>query len=236
MEQTKFFRLIQMLRSVNFLILLLSFFFISCGKKWKKTTEVDFQFKMSTAAPSTFLAFESGSIAFTDFYFEGERKQGKEVSFHSAQPDGWTVDYASGITAPPVQFDIPQGTYVEIELEIENEGFSGATIELQGTYTNSLSEQIPVVFQYFEDDVFYFRAEADNGLSEIVLIEDQPAVAEVIFNVSSWFTTVTANMFSQAQKSFIGGQEAIVISDSENSEIYDLVVSRMEIGNHARFK
>lgn len=237
MENRNSYKSIQMLRVVNCLILLMSaVVFFSCGKKWKQTTEVAFQFKMSSVPPNPYLSFQSGTIVFNEFYFEGERKQGKGVSFHSARPEGWTVDYASGLTTPPVQFDIPQGTYTEIELEIENESYSGATIEIHGTYTNPLSQQIPVVFQYFEDDVFYFRAEADNGQSEIVLIEDQPAEAEVVFNVSFWFSTVTSNMLGQAQTTIIGGQEVILIDDSQNSDIYDLVVSRMEKGNHAIFK
>lgn len=218
----------------TFFLLFFSTFLLSCGK-WKKTTTVDFQFEINKISNISFLNFQGGHIHLQEISFEGGRKQGKDVAFHHSA-EGIKADFTSGGTYPPIVLDIPQGTYNSIEVEVDNkEGVTGEpSILINGTYINGMGST-PFRFEFNSSETFEVEAEADNGGKEIVLIEDMPAIAKVVFDPNYWFSTVTQSMLDNATLTNIMGTPTIVISTSSNEDIYDIVVDRIDDATEAVF-
>lgn len=216
-------------------ILFSLFIIVSCGKNWKKTTVSSFQFDMTKGYGSNNLQFNAGYMIIRKIKFTGDRKQGDDVDFSSdiyAQ-----TDFATGNISAPVQYDIPQGTYKTIDLEIEiYDENSVPSIQLNGNYINSVPDTIPVLFQFFSGETFKMQGKTQSGSSEIVLIEGTSSTAQITYDPVYWFSTVTKNMLDNATLTNISGVPTIVISNDENENIFDYVSDRIDESNKAIFK
>ncbi len=221
--------------TVFFLIVTMIFFLLqSCGKKWKKTTNVAFKFEINKQS-NGYLKFNDGYIYIKEIKFSGDRKQGEDVYFNR---DFGNESKANFITSSTfVDFDIPQGTYTDIEIEIEACEHSGEEVlELTGTYINDYGDTFLVEFIFDLKIIFQIKAESADGNNEIVLIEDKPAVATTIFDPLFWFGTVTKTMLDSADVEDDDGIPTIEISDSDNEYIYILVLGKIDKGNRMVFQ
>lgn len=207
----------------------------SCGKKWKKTTVCSFQFDITKGYGSNNLQFNTGYMILRKIKFTGDRKQGDDVDFSN---DIYVqTDFATGNISAPVKYDIPQGTYktIDLEVEVHDEG-SVPSIQLNGTYINSVPDTIPVLFQFFSGETFKMQGTTQSGSNEIILIEGTPATTQITFNPVYWFGTVTKSMLDSATLTNISSVPTIVISNNDNQNIFNFVSDRIDESNKAIFK
>ncbi len=214
---------------------------VSCGKKWKETTEVNFIFEINDES-NGYIQFDEGYIILQDLGFSGDREQGKkDVDFEQNYYNQGEVAKVSlagtSNNSYPVEFDIPQGTYTSINIQIETFIQQGDeyAILLTGTFIND-TNNIPLRFEFNQEISFTIRAETQNGNGDIVFVEDKPAEATVILDPIYWFGTVSKNMLENASIKNIQGTPTLVINHAYNSNIYDMVVGRITDGNKVIFK
>lgn len=163
--------------------------------------------------------FNDGFITLTAMEYEAENGL-EEVEF---ELEGIVViDFATGIPSPDIRaIEIPAGTYdeVSVELEIFDET-DDPSVVLLGTYTSPEGVSTPVRFEFNSGETFEVEREGT-----IVFTEGQSALAEITFDPSVWFAGVTDDLMADANIS----NGVIVISESQNSEIFDIVADGLDL-------
>ncbi|MFD2515920.1 hypothetical protein ACFSRY_18760 [Pontibacter locisalis] len=210
----------------------LAFGLFSCDSEdnASPTAQVGLNFAtVNTAAPlngrlatTSSLAFTSGTIVLSQVQFEGENEADSlEVEFELEQDV--TIDFATGATSPDISaVGFKPGTYeeIEVELELQDEGTKPAVV-LNGTFTDAQGQQHPVRFEFNSAETFEVEREGT-----ITFTEGQSAVAQVTFDPTAWFAGVTAAQLSAATKNTQG---VIVISETQNAGIFDIVADGLDL-------
>ena len=174
------------------------------------------------------LVFHSGSLTLESIKFEGDLqgKDGgeKEVSVEQVT----TIDLATGNATPALpKVFVEAGTYKDAEMDVDlYEKNDTPPLIVMGDYTHSNNEVIPLRFEYDGDELF--EAEAD----EITLDNAESAQAVLLLDPIFWFSTVPTNLLDNA---VIGPDNVILISENSNSEIYELVVQRIQLNTDVNF-
>lgn len=222
------------------IVLILSigiFSFSSCGKKWKKPTEVSFKFQLNSNSNSGLVKFTSGFLTLNKISFMGDRKQGQNhIDLNQSFNNNLQVNFSQTASSSGIIFDIPQGTYDKIEVQMGTDGDqTGTSLLIFGYYVNALNDTIALQFEFPADDAINIQAQNASGGNQIVLIEDQPSNPSVIMNPNYWFASVSQSMLDGATQNLILGVPTIVINDNDNSDIYELVADRLKDGNEIVF-
>lgn len=222
--------------SIPFL-LLFAVLLQSCGKKWKEPTHISSIFLLSNPN-SGLVKIVSGNIVINELDFNGTRKQGtKNVSFVKNYDGGLTIPLVSSKTSSDILFDIPQGTYTEMNFKIKLKDFNNnPSITLNGTYINTLSVSVPLIFNLNADENIETAPRSSNGGTEIILIENKPAQVNIDLNPYYWFQTISQVLLENADLTDVGGVMTIIINKDNNEDIYNSVVGRIKDGNDSVFE
>lgn len=215
----------------NIYYILLFFVLIGCKKnELKKPTDVSFKMDINRNANNQgYLVFNSGSVLLADFIIEGERLEGEDVDFSKSFPQGLSIEMNENIAIPELIFDIPQGNYTSLVVAFNTFDDNGdVTILIDGTYTNQSGVNIPVRFEFMSSEYFSVVGEDDDGFSTIILEKDISAISLIKFDPIYWFSIVSSNMFDNATLADVNGQQTILINENVNSDIYDIVVDRLD--------
>ena len=97
---------------------------------------------------------------------------------------------------------------------------------LEGTYTNSNDVVIPIRFEFNSGEVFEANAQV------VTLSTDTDVVGKITWDALDWFSEVTASELDAASQ-FNG---TIVISETSNPDIFDIVADRLDVGTEAVFE
>lgn len=178
----------------------------------------------------------SGSFKFTDGFitlaameFEAESGNDLEsVEFELEQKV--VIDFATGIPTPDIRaIAIPAGTYEEVSIEVELfDETDDPSVVLNGTYTEPDGTVHPLRFEFNSGETFEVEREGT-----IVFNQNQSAIAEITFDPSVWFAGVTDELMADATKNLDG---VIVISETRNSEIFDIVADGLDLATELEIK
>jgi hypothetical protein len=206
----------------------------SCGKdrkKWKLPTDVKFKMDMNrTVTLGGNLSWTSGNIIVSYFTFNGQREQSSDVNFTKDYPSGLNVFFDPTNPVPAWDFDIPQGTYHQINVSFRTYGSTGDDhIVIKGTYKNtSTSVVYPVQFEFEAEEYYNVTARNSSGGTKINLEKDKPVSATIKVDPVYWFQTVTTGMMDNATLVVVNGNPTILINDDTNEDIFDLVRDRID--------
>jgi hypothetical protein len=216
-------------------IILFATVFSSCGKKWKQTTKANFSFSVNEGTTPSGLHFTGGNFRLTEVHFTGSRKQGGNVDFTN-HPNS-NLNLATGGSDPVVVYDIPQGTYKNIQLEFrtDQENDSTPSMILTGQYINLAHDTFQVYFDFEASEIFRVQAQSNNAGQEITMIEGTPATVSVILDSEYWFDLITSTQLDNADQIMLNGKPSIIINESDNSDIYQSVSSRISESTKAVF-
>ncbi len=230
---------------VSLLIFFLTLAFISCGKKWKKPTDVSFSFQFdNTSASNSVVNFTSGQMVLGKLLFEGNRKQGQnhievEKIMDVPQYISLSQNYSAGTA---FNLSIPQGTYDEINIDLDlQKQTNNPSVSFSGYYVSTFwwwfSDTATIVFSFPADAKIEIKAQSVSGSSQIVLIEDKPSKAKVILDPYYWFEPISKTMLDSATVNHsMWWQPTIYINDTSNTDIYNVVISRLHQGNKVIFE
>lgn len=221
-----------------FSILFVLLFAVGCQKnELKKPTEVGFKCDINrNVSNDGKLVFTSGTINFAAFDVEGERVKGDDISFSREFPNGLLINFDPNNFISEFDYDIPQGVYNRIAISFETfDDNSDITIVCNGSYTNNSSVILPIRFEFMSSEYFSIEAEDYSNSPEIVLDKDTPANAFIKFNPIYWFDIVPTSLMENADLVNVNGTPTILINDSENDNIYEMVVERIDESTEVTF-
>lgn len=206
--------------------------FASCSKD-DDSPNANVKLAVSTTSSSTStqsrmaandLEFTSGSITIREVVFDGDSGN---TSVSRTREQIATIDYATGVVTPEVIVSVPGGTYTSVNLGIELQDVNATpSVIIEGTYTNSSDVILPIRFEFNSGEVFEANA------TSVVIAEGADVVGRITFDALSWFSTVSADMLDSATLT----DGTIIVSATNNANIFDIVADRLDVDTQATFE
>ncbi len=189
------------------------------------TTSANTATKTGRVSAANDLQFTNGSITIREVVFDGDLEGGSSVSITHEQIA--VIDYATGIITPEISIEVTGGTYTSVNLGIELQDDGAVlSIELEGTYINSDETEIPIRFEFKSGEVFEANA------SKVTINTNTDMVAKITWDALDWFSVVSASELDVA----ILTNDTIIISETSNPDIFDIVADRLDVGTEVDFK
>ena len=215
---------------IIFSMLLLS----SCSEKEENfigltNLTVNARLQSSSGFVNQNLTFNSGYIWISEFEFRGNLVgQGMVTRNHEQFVQ---FDFATGIANPSnPNLEVPMGDYTNLELSYElRDEDAQPSIVLNGVFTNSNNQAIPVRFEFNSGETF----ELESNDSQIAITANDTNTLFLVVNPSLWFNTVSDQMLENATTDATG---TIVISDAVNEDIFDVVADRLDESTEIEFE
>jgi len=217
-----------LLFKITSLLVFTALLFNSCDKDDDANdTTMRISLKMNTTITPTAksiavntLVFNSGSVIIREIVFDGERVSSSgTVSESITHEQISTINLATGVASPSVEVTIPFGEYIDVNLGIEiYDEVDAPSVIAEGIYINESGTEIPVRFEFNSGEVFEVDAEAHT------FTEGSTAIAEINFSPAIWFSTISGAMLDDA----IQVEGVILINESTNSTIFDIVADRLD--------
>ncbi len=227
----------------------------SCSKdEFTKPVAVDLQMEIENQEVSVnerlklnTIHIERGRYLISEIEFKGYRESGEDYFFEKEYEEELEAGMTSGAAATALQFDMPQGLYerVSIALKVKKKAVEqdiagkpfneDASLILYGTYTNSKEEQIPLIFVYNYDDTFEFVAKAANAEEAIMVGNGQKVAARIKFDPTYWLQLINSRMLQSARLVEVEGVPTIILSEKQNSHIFDLLTARIKSASDLSF-
>src|SRR5690606_14902729 len=123
-------------------------------------------------------------------------------------------------------FNIPEAEYKEIEMEIDLIDYRNEpSIHLRGEYQNAAGARIPVIFEYFGDDIDFeveIESERDDEYFQVNRSNNPLALLEI--HAHRWFRDLNQEELAEA----VQEDGKILINRNSNKRLYSKVVNRIE--------
>ncbi len=223
-----------MKRSLFFLAVFFTILFSSCEKEeYTEPVSIGFEFsmdalQMSEGAKAGSFTIDKGTLVLQTLEFDGRRDQGDDYYFTSGFATPLMAELHTKIANQKVEYDIPQGIYNRIELNFSMGVESENAICFEGRFQRGPMDEVPVIFEYPFQEQIRVRAKNNLGSDQIVISKDNPLKAKIIMNVPNMFQFVNMSMIRNAQTTQQNGGQTIKITNTQNTEIFNLVASRLD--------
>ena len=170
------------------------------------------------------LVFTSGKITIREVVFDGDNEA---QSISRTIPQIADIDYATGAVTPAITIEVPPGNYTSVNLgiEMQDNGSAPSTV-IEGTYTNSSAEEVPIRFEFNSGEVFEASA------ASVTIAAGADIIGKITFDARDWFSTVTPAELDNAALT----DGTIIVSESSNSAIFEKVAARLDVATQAVFE
>lgn len=184
--------------------------------------------KQAAAKINENLNFTSGYVWVSEIVFDGTLSRGSSISRTVERFS--KIDFATGVATPSLDdVTIPVGTYTFVNLGVElRDEDAQPSVVMEGTYTHTDSSIIPIRFEFNSGEVF----EAETS-QEVTVNENQTVLSRIVFDPIVWFSVVSTNALDNAS---VNGEGVIVISETSNASIFDLVADRLDVSTESVFE
>ena len=222
-------------------------FFLLAGILWsceeteefKIPSDVDFRMDINRGGnPGGRLNFTSGYIIISSFSFEGRREQGGDVFFTKEYERGLLVPFDATQPVDALAFQVPQGNYLRVEVEIETyDDTSVSGLVVSGSYLHSNGTRYPIRFELSSSVDMEIEARDKSGSKEIVLKQSSPATAKIKLDPVKWFAAVPLSHLdnailtveeSEGEMEGEQGSSYILINEGVNESIYEIIITRIQ--------
>lgn len=215
-----------------FIFILLAF---SCEKDdLTLPVQVDFEFTMDSFRfegsknTHSFFEIDKGIINIQQIEFDGRRDQGEDYYFTSGFNSLVQAQLHNKIISQNISYDIPQGIYNRINLNLFiGDGYEDALC-LQGRFQKGSMNEIQVIFKYSFQEQIEIKAKNSIGNDQIVLSQDSQMKANLVLNVPYLFQLVNMNMIQNAEITINEEKEVIEINKEKNIDIFNLLATRLD--------
>ena len=241
----------------------LLFPFTSCTKdELTKPAPVSLQMEMAQEKVTfqeqekkTYIRIEKATYHFSGLAFEGYRQVGNDYFFSREFEDALLVNVEEGKDAELLEFDMPQGEYdqVKISLHIQRISANGpanekgknkeegslnkeGAIVMEGFYTNTHQQEVPLLFVYDFDETFEYTAGQGRGGNPISVDKTHQNKAIIRFDAVYWMQLINGRMLQSAKLTKVEGTPTIIISADRNEHIFNLLTSRIQNASELSFK
>lgn len=207
---------------------------ISCEEnELKLPAHVDLEFDINILSldedsKSGQFTIDQGSIVLSSLEFDGERDQGEDYYFSRSFEKAIEAELHTGSVNEAVSFDVPQGIYNKIDLIVKLGTEEKPSLYLRGTFNKGPLEDLNVVFEYSPGEEINIRAENSKGKRQIVLKKDVPSTATLLLDAPFMFQLLNFGTLRNAEIFIYEGEETILINKEKNTEIFNLLVTRLD--------
>lgn len=221
--------------------IILLLFIAGCREKDDLTLPVRVNLKIGIdvdgIADYEYLSFTKCQIGINSIQFEGTRESGSDVYFNTG-PD---MDLQTLTFLRPIiisSFDIPQGIYNYMKWDISvkcidteglikdrDESYPCIGIIIQGNYEASDGTIVPFILAIDKPDKFSIIASNADNNSTIVISVNKEYEAIVILNAVDAFRSISRESLEKAISLDDSGHPEIVISSSENENLYSVLTN-----------
>ena len=192
--------------------------------------------------------FDVGGAQFiiNEVGFEGYRESGENYFFTKSFPEAQKVSFTKTGGGRVLAFDMPQGVYNRMDIKmqvpagkepvqlgeiIDRTKLQGG-IEIWGTYTNAHGVALPFLFVYTALDQMQYTAQSAAGKQQLTIKEKSRYQAKLKFDPQHWMQLINPRMLQSAKLSTISGVPTVVISKTQNEQVYKLLASRIKESAH----
>lgn len=229
-----------MKKAITYIFSLLAGILLSCQEteEFKIPSDVGFRMDINRETnPEGRLSFTDGYITLASFSFEGKREQGGDVFFTKEYERGLQVDFDASKSVDALAFQVPQGNYIRIEVEMETyDDTSHSGLVVSGSYLHSNGTSYPLRLELNSSVDVEIEAKDKSGSSQIVLQQNSPATAKIKLDPVKWFEAVALSHLDNAVLTEEGeseeetepGSSYILINEEVNESIYEIIITRIE--------
>lgn len=205
--------------------------FTSC-KKENLGGSGGYKYKLTTSNRSNTVGrVDGGTVTWTSgtafvnlLKFEAKNSSGAEIEYKT--PVSSQVDIFSSLAQVVGSISLPTGTYSEIEFKASmSSSGSIPALELNGSFT---SGGVTTPVQFIVSSNLEIKSES-NG---VTISDASNYTALTTFNLTNMTAGITEAMLNAATKT--GGK--IVISASSNTNLYNLMLARVDDCDHVEFE
>jgi hypothetical protein len=226
-------------------------FIAGCTEKDDLTLPVRVYFKIGISPEyeysDTYLSFAEGQIGIQRIQFEGKREAGEDVFFETdPQMNLQILAFSTGINPVISDFDIPQGiyNYMKWDINLKRIVIDNYTdslsigLVISGIYEYSDLSSIPVVVYIDDTEQFTVKSSDLDGNSSIVLSVNKDYYEAILVLAPGYtFSSISRESLEKAADiSRDRGHSAILISSSENEDLYENLLYRIEQSAKIIFK
>jgi hypothetical protein len=178
-----------------------------------------------------YILIENGYVQIEelDLELEGRDDLGKfEKEIEIEFDDIKKVEFDRFDSTEDFYINIPEGEYKEIEVEIDLIDYKNEpSIFLSGAFVDSESNSIPLIFEYFDDEIeFEIEIESeDDEYFKVDRIENPLVLFEL--NPRRWFGDVTMEELQDAER--VDG--VIVLNKNYNQSLFSKVARKIKIAS-----
>lgn len=197
-------------------------------------TRVDIAFSMdsftvngSTKSGSSFV-IDEGTIVVESIDFDGRRDAGDDYFFTSEFETPLKSEMHNRLMNQYVSYDVPQGVYSRIEFNLSLGDGNEDALCLKGKYHRGPIDDVPIRFEYEYQEQIRIMARNRQNSEQIVLDSKSGVTADIIFDVPYLFKVVSMNMIHNAETVQIDGEEVILINNEFNTDIFYVLVARLD--------
>ncbi|NOQ25464.1 MAG: hypothetical protein GQ564_08895 [Bacteroidales bacterium] len=210
-------------------------FALSCEKDdLTLPVQVDFEFTMDSfhsegaKKANTFFEIDKGILNIQQIEFDGRRDQGEDYYFTSGFDFLVQAQLHNKIMSQNISYDIPQGVYNRINLNLSIGDGSEDALCLEGRFQKGSMQEVQIIFKYSFQEQIEIKAKNSIGNDQIVLSKDTQMKANIIFNVPNLFQLVNMNMIQNAEITIKDEKEVIEINKEKNIDIFNLLATRLD--------
>jgi len=223
------------MKKIFFLSCIICIALWSCEKDdLKLPAEVELAFDMKSfnleenAKAAQQFAVDEAYIVLSSIEFDGKREQGEDYFFTREFDNPLQAEMHTGLTNQDVSFDIPQGIYNMIEMDLIMGDGTETALMLRGRFHKGPLEDVPVLFEYSFREEIRVKAMNKEGNRQVVLRKDIPGTATIIFDVPFMFQLFNMAMIRNAEQFSFEGKETIIINSEKNTDIFNLLATRLD--------
>ena len=213
----------------------------------------DEEANMRTDGSKALVRIEKARYRFSSMEFQGYRQTGGDYFFTKDFEGGLEVVVEEGKPTSLLSFDMPQGVYDRINislkirkaaagkdpdgklLEKEPPYQENASIIMEGYYTSTQLEKIPLIFVYNYDEVLENPSSSSNNGS-VTISKSANNQATIQFKIAYWMQLVNSRMFQSAKLTLVNGTPTIILSEDSNENIFNLLTSRIKNATELKFQ
>lgn len=204
--------------------------------------------KQSASKMTSQLNFTSGFLRVVEIVFDGTLDTGVSVSrtlegsskIYFTPESGFNPNDLDPEENSEFVIDIPVAIYTDVNLGIElRDEDSLSSIEMKGTYTRNDDTTVAILFEFNSGEVF--EAETTSEQESVDLREDNVLLSRIVFDPNEWFKDVLlAGLLENVTPVNIPNDDnvnvlTIVISETSNAAIFDLVADGLDVSTQATF-
>ena len=211
-----------------FILVALVFLVMSCSDddKWDKTADGTLTLQKSEDQGHDDYHLEINKIEarIKSLTLRGTRLQAESVEIEISKEN--ILDFINGTTSNVVNFEIPQGTYTKIFLDIQLEDSNDGGIELGGGYKNNQNESQSFRINISKSKEINLVGEDDDGSNDFLIIENQSYKIQLSLNLKKLFKNIPHIAWNNMVPDV--ASDDVEISSTSNPELYWSIKEELE--------